>query len=78
MSGHMIVHCYVEGCGFNATIPGTSHWQGRQPMNAYELCRWVNKQQPESVSYSGDVQEARHALAVGLSDLGGPPEERAL
>lgn len=64
MSRAMVVHCYEEGCGFNATIPGTKEWRSRYPMNAWELRRFVERQQPVDITFSGDVRSAQEALAA--------------
>ena len=59
----MTVHGYPEGCGFNATIPGTNGlWRSRQPMNAWELRKWVERQQPDSITLTGDTLAAEGAL----------------
>ena len=58
----MTIHGYEEGCGFNATIPGTKHWRSRYPMNAWELRVWVARKAPASIKFTGDVKAAQQAL----------------
>ena len=58
----MTVHCYEEGCGFNATVPGTNQWASRYPMNAWELRKWVERKAPASIQFTGDVKAAKAAL----------------
>ena len=57
----MTIHGYEEGCGFNATIPGTDQWRSRYPMNAYDLRLWVEKH-PAALKFTGDVKAVQEAL----------------
>jgi hypothetical protein len=60
----MLVHCYEEGCGFNAALLYGDKWiwRSRYPMNAYELRTYVERQQPDELKYSGDTRGAQQAV----------------